>query len=161
MRTLPLEFQYSDSKITISGRDNISIRLTTLNFPTIAIYHQFHPPLIPGNGTLTKRFKTLQNVRFTKTSNTSGLQKLFKNVCKKHPYSVFVEICRFCCSQGCESRRQTLSSISRPRFRDFGKVSALSRSLTLLGKKVSTRSRPLFGFSRPNPAEIETSIANR
>jgi len=101
MRTLPLEFQYSYSKITISGRDNISIRLTTLNFPTIAIYHQFHPPLIPGNGTLTKRFKTLQNVRFTKTSNTSGLQKLFKNVCKKHPYSVFVEICRFCCSHVC------------------------------------------------------------
>ncbi len=55
--------------------------------------------------------------------------------------------------QGCESRRQTLSSISRPRFRDFGKVSALSRSLTLLGKKVSTRSRPLFGFSRPKMDE--------
>ncbi len=58
--------------------------------------------------------------------------------------------------QSCESRRQTFSSISRPRFRDFGKVSALSRSLTLLGKKVSTRSRPLFGFSRPNPAGTMT-----
>ncbi len=63
--------------------------------------------------------------------------------------------------QGCESRRQTFSSISRPRFRDFGKVSALPRSLTLLGKKVSPGSRPRFGFSRPNTAGNEIPIANR
>ncbi len=62
--------------------------------------------------------------------------------------------------QGCESRRQTISSISRPTFREIWKVSSLSRSLPLLGKKVSPRSRP-FGFSRPNPAENESSIANR
>ena len=30
-----------------------------------------------------------------------------------------------------------------------------------LGKKVSPGSRPLFGFSRPNPAGNEISIANR
>ncbi len=64
-------------------------------------------------------------------------------------------------NQSCESRRQTISSISRPRFREIWKVSSLSRSLPLLGKKVSPRSRPLFGFSRPNPAENESSIANR
>ncbi len=32
---------------------------------------------------------------------------------------------------------------------------------TAVRKKVSPRSRPLFGFSRPNPAENESSIANR
>ena len=63
--------------------------------------------------------------------------------------------------QSCESRRQTVSSISRPRFREIWKVSALSKSLMLLGKKVSPGSRPLFGFSRPNPAENESPIANR
>ncbi len=63
--------------------------------------------------------------------------------------------------QGCESRRQTFSSITRPTFREIWKVSALPRSLTLLGKKVSPGSRPLFGFSRPNPAGNEIQIANR
>ncbi len=63
--------------------------------------------------------------------------------------------------QGCESRRQKFSSITGPTFRDFGKVSALPRSLTLLGKKVSPGSGPLFGFSRPNPAGNEIPIANR
>ncbi len=62
-----------------------------------------------------------------------------------------------CCDQSCESRRQTISSISRPRFREIWKVSSLSRLLPLL---VSPGSRPLFGFSRPNPAENESSIAN-
>ena len=69
-----------------------------------------------------------------------------------------------CCKQGCESRRQTFSSITGPTFRDFGKVPALPRSLTLLGKKVPPGSGPLFGFSRPNPAgneiPIETEILN-
>ena len=64
-------------------------------------------------------------------------------------------------NQGCESRRQTFMSISRPRFREIWKVSALPRSLTLLGKKVSPGSGPLFGFSRPNPAGNEIPIANR
>jgi hypothetical protein len=66
--------------------------------------------------------------------------------------------------QGCESRRQTFSSITGPTFRDFGKVPALPRSVTLLGKKVPPGSGPLFGFSRPNPAgneiPIETEILN-
>ncbi len=66
-----------------------------------------------------------------------------------------------CCTQSCESRRQTISLISRPTFRKIWKVSSLSRSLPLLGKKVSPRSRPLFGFSRPNPVENESLIANR
>ncbi len=35
--------------------------------------------------------------------------------------------------QGCESRRQTFSSTTGTTFRDFGKVSALPRSQTLLG----------------------------
>ena len=63
--------------------------------------------------------------------------------------------------QGCEARRQTFSSITGPTFRDFGKVPALPRSLTLLGKKVPPGSGPLFGFSRPNPAGNEIPIANR
>ncbi len=64
-------------------------------------------------------------------------------------------------TQSCESRRQTISSISRPTFREIWKVSSLLRSLPLLAKKVSPRSRSLFGFSRPNPAENESSITNR
>ena len=63
--------------------------------------------------------------------------------------------------QGCESRRQTNSSSSRPRFREIWKVSSLSRSLPLSGKKVSPRSRPRSSFSRHPPAENENSIAVR
>jgi hypothetical protein len=63
--------------------------------------------------------------------------------------------------QGCESRRQTFSSITGPTFREIWKVWALPRSLTLLGKKVSPGLGPLFGFSRPNPAGNEIPIANR
>jgi hypothetical protein len=63
--------------------------------------------------------------------------------------------------QSCESRRQTISSISRPTFLEIWKVTSLSRSLPLSGKKVSPQSRPLFGFSRPPPAENESLIANR
>ncbi len=71
--------------------------------------------------------------------------------------------------QSCESRRQTNSMSSRPRFREIWKVSLLSRSLPrplprslpLSGKKVSPRSRPGSSFSRPPHAENETSIAVR
>ena len=64
-------------------------------------------------------------------------------------------------SQSCESRRQTNSTCSRPRFREIWKVLSLSRSLPLSGKKVSPRSRPRFGFSRPPPTKNESSIAVR
>ena len=75
----------------------------------LILYNKKFFPHLPwlctiGNGTLTNVSKTLQNVwnvRFTKTSKTSGLQILFKNVCKKHQYSVFAKICRFCCSHVC------------------------------------------------------------
>ena len=87
MRTLPLEFQYSYSKITISGRDNISIRLTTLNFPTIAIYHQFHPP--PSSLGMVHS----QNV--SKRYKTSGLQKrlirqVYKNSSKTFAKNIHI-----------------------------------------------------------------------
>ena len=72
---------------------------------------------------------------------------------QQHPLRTFYEAHADVCNQGCESRRQTFSSITRPRFPEIWKVSALSRSLTL--------SRPRFGFSRPNPAENESPIANR
>ena len=82
MRTLPLEFQYSDIKITISGRDNISIRLTTLNFPI----HQFHPPSTLGmvhSQNVSKRYKT------------SGLQKrlirqVYKNSSKTFAKNIHI-----------------------------------------------------------------------
>ncbi len=60
--------------------------------------------------------------------------------------------------QGCESRRQTISSSSRPRFREIWKVSSLSGSLPLSEKKVSPRSRPRFGFSRPPPPRREREL---
>ncbi len=63
-----------------------------------------------------------------------------------------------CLNQSCESRRQTNSTCSRPRFREIWKVSSLSRSLPL---SVSPRSRPRFGFPRPPHAENESSIAVR
>ncbi len=81
------------------------------------------------------------------------------------PFALSRKVSFTCCliiesilTQSCESRRQTISSISRPRFREIWKVSALSRLLPLL---VSPGSRPLFGFWRPNPAENESPIANR
>ena len=51
----------------------------------LILYNKKFFPHLPwlctiGNGTLTKRFK---------------------NVCKKHQYSVFAKICRFCCSHVC------------------------------------------------------------
>ena len=82
-------------------------------------------------------------------------------------YSYIIEIYRrailtrrlqYMCNQSCESRRQTNSTCSRPRFREIWKVSSLSRSLPL---SVSPRSRPRFGFPRPPHAENESSIAVR
>ncbi len=66
-------------------------------------------------------------------------------------------------SQSCESRRQTISSISRPRFREIWKVSSLSRSLPLLGKK-SRRDRDRYlVFRDPTPprTRARSLIANR
>jgi len=65
------------------------------------------------------------------------------------------------CRQSCESRRQKNSTCSRPRFREIWKVSSLSRSLPLSGKKVSPRPRPRFGFLRPPHAENEPSFGVR
>ncbi len=65
------------------------------------------------------------------------------------------------CMQGCESRRQKNSTCSRPKYREIRKVSSLSRSLPLSGKKVSPRPSPRSGFPRPPHAENEPSIAVR
>jgi hypothetical protein len=65
------------------------------------------------------------------------------------------------CKQGCESRRQKSSTCSRPSFREIWKVSSLSRSLSLSGKKVSPRPSPRSSFPRPPHAENEPSIAVR
>ncbi len=94
---------------------------------------------------------------------SGGLKDRKKIFCRRPllPQAFNFQLAKFCPGQGCESRRQTFSSITGPTFRDFGKVSALPRSLTLLGKKVSPGSGPLFGFSRPNPAGNEIPIANR
>jgi hypothetical protein len=66
-------------------------------------------------------------------------------------------------SQGCESRRQTFSSITRPTFREIWKVSALPRSLTLLGKKVSPGRDRYSVFRDPTPPRTRSRslIANR
>ncbi len=62
--------------------------------------------------------------------------------------------------QSCESRRQTFSSISRPRFREIWKVSALSRSLTRESRR--GRDRDLV-FRDPTPprTRARSLIANR
>jgi hypothetical protein len=63
--------------------------------------------------------------------------------------------------QGCESRRQKNSTCTRPSFREIWKVSSLSRSLPLSGKKVSPRPSPRSVFPRPPHTENEPSIAVR
>ncbi len=52
--------------------------------------------------------------------------------------------------QGCESRRQKNSTCSWPRFREIWKVSSLSRSLPLSGKKVAAAA-PAIWFSETPP----------
>jgi hypothetical protein len=96
---------------------------------------------------------------FSQPTNNTSLAKSPREADKNYGSTKVIDERLFlvCHHQSCESRRQTFSSISRPRFREIWKVSALSRSLTRKSRR--GRDRDLV-FRDPTPPN-ESPIANR
>ncbi len=95
------------------------------------------------------------------------LQSLFHQIYSGEPYArvEFTPVGDFGFGLWLSCKAVKTNDLCRYRDRHFAKFERSrryqDRYRSLLGKKVSPRSRPLFGFSRPNPAENESSITNR